>query len=213
MKDKKVKQLKIKGIRIRKDSEDMKNLASILPKTYENIEKSSSGRYSTGVPVSFYDLDAMTQGFQRGEVIVIAGRPSMGKTSLAMNLASNVAKENKLPTINLVESGGVNLNDQDKIFNNAGATFREITNRSKLGLSTISLVFGNATAGGAYVPGMSDYTVFQKNKAKVFLAGPPLVKMATTEVSTEEELGGAEMHSNISGVSDYLAEDEFEAPQ
>ena len=97
MKDKKVKQLKIKGIRIRKDSEDMKNLASILPKTYENIEKSSLGRYSTGVPVSFYDLDAMTQGFQRGEVIVIAGRPSMGKTSLAMNLASNVAKENKLP--------------------------------------------------------------------------------------------------------------------
>ena len=132
-------------------------------------------------------------------------------TSLKGLRAAQIAKENKLPTINLVESGGVNLNDQDKIFNNAGATFREITNRSKLGLSTISLVFGNATAGGAYVPGMSDYNVFQKNKAKVFLAGPPLVKMATTEVSTEEELGGAEMHSNISGVSDYLAKDEFDA--
>ena len=132
-------------------------------------------------------------------------------TSLKGLRAAQIAKENKLPTINLVESGGVNLNDQDKIFNNAGATFREITKRSKLGLSTISLVFGNATAGGAYVPGMSDYTVFQKNKAKVFLAGPPLVKMATTEVSTEEELGGAEMHSSISGVSDYLAEDEFDA--
>ena len=89
-------------------------------------------------------------------------------------------------------------------------TFREITNRSKLGLSTISLVFGNATAGGAYVPGMSDYTVFQK-ESKSFLAGPPLVKMATTEVSTEEELGGAEMHSSISGASDYLAEDELDA--
>ena len=99
-------------------------------------------------------------------------------TSLKGLRAAQIAKENKLPTINLVESGGVNLNDQDKIFNNAGATFREITNRSKLGLSTISLVFGNATAGGAYVPGMSDYTVFQKKKAKVFLAGPPLVKMA-----------------------------------
>ncbi|MFL2591042.1 MAG: acyl-CoA carboxylase subunit beta [Flavobacteriaceae bacterium] len=132
-------------------------------------------------------------------------------TSLKGLRAAEIAKENKLPTINLVESGGVNLNDQDKIFNNAGATFKEITNRSKLGLATISLVFGNATAGGAYVPGMSDYTVFQKKKAKVFLAGPPLVKMATTEVSTEEELGGAEMHSNTSGVSDYLAEDEFDA--
>ena len=132
-------------------------------------------------------------------------------TSLKGLRAAQIAKENKLPTINLVESGGVNLNDQDKIFNNAGATFREITNRSKMGIPTISLVFGNATAGGAYVPGMSDYTVFQKNKAKVFLAGPPLVKMATTEVSTEEELGGAEMHSNISGVSDYLAENELDA--
>ena len=113
-----------------------------------------------------------------------------------------------LPTINLVESGGVNLNDQE-IFNNAGTTFREITNRSKLGLSTISLVFGNATAGGAYVPECPTIQFFKK-KAKSFLAGPPLVKMATTEVSTEEELGGAEMHS-ISGASDYLAEDELDA--
>ena len=97
MTDKKVKQLKLKGIRLRKDSEDMKNLASIMPTTLENIEKSSLGKYSTGVPVSFYDLDAMTQGFQRGHVVVIAGRPSMGKTSLAMNIANNVAKSNKLP--------------------------------------------------------------------------------------------------------------------
>ena len=93
----KEKQLKLKGIRIRKDSEDIKNLASIMPITYENIEKSSIGRYSTGVPVSFDDLDAMTQGLQRGSLIVVAGRPSMGKTSFAMNLAQNVAKRNKLP--------------------------------------------------------------------------------------------------------------------
>ena len=97
MRNNKVKQLKLKGIRVKKDSGDMKNLASIMPTTLENIEKSSLGRYSRGVPVSFYDLDAMTQGFQRGDVIVIAGRPSMGKTSLAMNLANNVAKKNKLP--------------------------------------------------------------------------------------------------------------------
>lgn len=79
-----------------------------------------------------------------------------------------------------------------------------------MGLTTISVVFGNATAGGAYVPGMSDFSIFQKQAAKVFLAGPPLVKMATNEISNEEELGGAEMHSKISGVSDYLAEDEFD---
>ena len=123
---------------------------------------------------------------------------------------SQITRENKLPTINLVESGGANLTDQAKIFNYGGEAFREITRRSKMGLTTISVVFGNATAGGAYVPGMSDYAIFQKQAAKVFLAGPPLVKMATNEVSTEEELGGAEMHSRVSGVSDYLAEDEFD---
>ncbi len=123
---------------------------------------------------------------------------------------SQITKENKLPTINLVESGGANLPDQAKIFNYGGEAFREITRRSKMGLSTISIVFGNATAGGAYVPGMSDFAIFQKKAAKVFLAGPPLVKMATNEVSTEEELGGAQMHSSVSGVSDYLAEDELD---
>lgn len=121
-----------------------------------------------------------------------------------------IARENKLPTINLVESGGANLPDQSKIFNYGGEAFREITRRSKMGLTTISVVFGNATAGGAYIPGMSDYAIFQKQKAKVFLAGPPLVKMATNEISTDEELGGAEMHSRVSGVSDYLAETELD---
>ncbi len=122
----------------------------------------------------------------------------------------DIARENKLPTINLVESGGANLPDQAKIFNYGGESFREITRRSKLGLTTISVVFGNATAGGAYVPGMSDFAIFQKQAAKVFLAGPPLVKMATNEIATDEELGGAEMHSRVSGVSDYLAQDELD---
>lgn len=121
-----------------------------------------------------------------------------------------IARENRLPSINLVESGGANLPDQAKIFNYGGESFREITRRSKMGIPTISVVFGNATAGGAYVPGMSDYSIFQKKAAKVFLAGPPLVKMATNEVATAEELGGAEMHSRVSGVSDYLAEDEYD---
>lgn len=119
-----------------------------------------------------------------------------------------ITRENALPTINLVESGGANLPDQAKIFNFGGEGFREITRRSQMGLNTISIVFGNATAGGAYIPGMSDFAIFQKKAAKVFLAGPPLVKMATNEIATDEELGGAEMHSSVSGVSDYLAEDE-----
>ncbi len=122
----------------------------------------------------------------------------------------DITRENRLPSINLVESGGANLTDQAKIFNYGGASFREITRRSQMGIPTISVVFGNATAGGAYIPGMSDFSIFQKQAAKVFLAGPPLVKMATNEVATDEELGGAEMHSRVSGVSDYLAEDELD---
>lgn len=127
--------------------------------------------------------------------------------SMRMN---DITMENKLPAINLVESGGANLPDQARCFNIGGRSFKDITNRSKNKLSTISIVFGNATAGGAYVPGMSDYAIFQKEAAKVFLAGPPLVKMATSEESTAEELGGAAMHSQVSGVSDYLAEDELD---
>ena len=127
------------------------------------------------------------------------------------NRIGQITRECCLPTINLVESGGANLPDQAKIFNYGGESFREITRRSEMGIPTIAVVFGNATAGGAYVPGMSDYAILQKQAAKVFLAGPPLVKMATNEVSNDEELGGAEMHSRVSGVSDYLAEDELDA--
>ena len=119
-----------------------------------------------------------------------------------------IALENELPSINMVESAGANLPDQAKIFNQGGTNFREITMRSQKGIPTISIVFGNSTAGGAYIPGMSDYVIMVKNEAKVFLAGPPLVKMATNEITDEESLGGAYMHSSVSGVSDYMAEDE-----
>lgn len=123
---------------------------------------------------------------------------------------NEIILENRLPCIQLVASGGANLPDQARMFELAGANFREITKRSEAGLTTVSVVFGSSTAGGAYVPGMSDVSVFVKNKAKVFLAGPPLLKMATNEVATDEELGGAEMHARVSGVTDYLAEDELE---
>lgn len=121
---------------------------------------------------------------------------------------NEITLENKLPAINLVESAGANLPDQAKIFNYGGSNFRAITQRSKAGIPTISIVFGSSTAGGAYIPGMSDYVIMVKNEAKVFLAGPPLVKMATNEITDEESLGGAKMHSTVSGVSDYLAEDD-----
>ena len=124
---------------------------------------------------------------------------------------ADIARTNHLPSILLVESAGADLPVQSKIFVPGGRGFREITRRSRQRTPTISVVFGSSTAGGAYLPGMSDYVVMVKKQAQVFLAGPPLVKMATGEVSDEESLGGAEMHSRISGLSDYLAEDELDA--
>jgi acetyl-CoA carboxylase carboxyltransferase component len=125
--------------------------------------------------------------------------------------AAQIAQENGLPTISLVESGGADLPTQKEIFIPGGKVFRDLTRSSAAKVPTIALVFGNSTAGGAYVPGMSDYTVMVKKQAKVFLGGPPLVKMATGEESDDESLGGAEMHARVSGLADYLAEDERDA--
>ncbi|MDX1621607.1 MAG: carboxyl transferase domain-containing protein, partial [Nitriliruptorales bacterium] len=122
-----------------------------------------------------------------------------------------IARENRLPVINLTESAGADLRSQAEIFVRGGKTFHDLTALSKAGIPTISIVFGSSTAGGAYVPGMSDYTVLIKERSKVFLGGPPLVKMATGEDAEEEELGGAEMHARVSGLGDYLADDEVDA--
>jgi acyl-CoA carboxylase subunit beta len=124
---------------------------------------------------------------------------------------ADIAAQNRLPCISLVESAGADLPVQHKIFVPGGGSFRDITRRSKERIPTIAIVFGSCTAGGAYLPGMSDYVVMVKKEAQVFLAGPPLVKMATGEVVDEESLGGAEMHSRVSGLSDYLAENELDA--
>jgi len=124
---------------------------------------------------------------------------------------AEVALENRLPMFSLVESAGADLPNQAEIFVPGGRGFRDLTERSKARIPTICMVFGSSTAGGAYLPGMSDYTVMVKDAAQVFLAGPPLVKMATGEVADHEALGGAEMHARQSGLADYLAEDEMDA--
>jgi acetyl-CoA carboxylase carboxyltransferase component len=151
------------------------------------------------------------------ECVISANDPtsqagSSNRYSLAKTLrAQDISRENRLPLINLVESGGADLPDQAEVFITGGKWFRNLTQLSRLGIPTIALVFGNSTAGGAYVPAMCDYAVMVEQRAKVFLGGPPLVKMATGEESTDEELGGAEMHSRVSGLSDYFARDEREA--
>ncbi len=131
---------------------------------------------------------------------------SAKKTQRAME----IARENRLPLVFLVESGGADLPTQAEIFIPGGGMFRNLTKMSAAAIPTIALVFGNSTAGGAYVPGMSDYVVMVRDRAKVFLGGPPLVKMATGEESDDESLGGAEMHARTSGLADQLAEDEVD---
>ena len=131
-------------------------------------------------------------------------------TTTKLLRAMEIARQNRLPLLYLVESGGADLPTQADIFLRGGNQFRHLTQMSAAGVPTVSLVFGNATAGGAYLPGVSDYTVMIREQSKVFLGGPPLVKMATGEESDDESLGGAEMHARVSGLCDYLVGDEHE---
>src|ERR1700689_3791047 len=111
---------------------------------------------------------------------------------------NDVAEANRLPPISLIESAGAGFSNQSKNFVAGGRGFRDLTRRSQARIPSICLVFGSSTAGGAYIPGMSDYVVMVEKQAQVYLAGPPLVQMATGEVTDHEQLGGAEMHSRIS---------------
>lgn len=122
-----------------------------------------------------------------------------------------ISQENRLPFVYLVESAGADLLNQAEIYNYGGAEFRDIARRSKLGIPTIAIVFGSSTAGGAYIPGLADYVIMVNEQAKVYLAGPPLVKMAINETVNDEDLGGAHMHATKSGLADFLAQDEAEA--
>jgi acetyl-CoA carboxylase carboxyltransferase component len=151
------------------------------------------------------------------ECVVIGHDPTvrggaMNPYSLRKTLrALEIARINRLPVVNMVESGGADLPTQAELFVPAGRIFHELTELSALAIPTVALVFGNSTAGGAYVPGMCDYAVLVDQQAKVFLGGPPLVKMATGEEAEDEALGGAAMHSRVSGLSDYFAADEYDA--
>lgn len=119
-----------------------------------------------------------------------------------------IALENRLPIITLAESGGANLNYAAEIFVEGARSFANQARMSAMGLPQITLVHGSATAGGAYQPGLSDYVVVVRDKARLFLAGPPLLKAATGEVASEEELGGAQMHAQVAGTAEYLAEND-----
>jgi acetyl-CoA carboxylase carboxyltransferase component len=151
------------------------------------------------------------------ECVIVANDPTVrGGTSNPWTLrktlrAHDIARANGLPLIGLVESGGADLPTQKEIFVPGGRAFRDLTRLSAAGIPTVAVVFGNSTAGGAYVPGLSDHVVMIKNRSKVFLGGPPLVKVATGEESDDESLGGADMHARVSGLADYLAVDERDA--
>ena len=151
------------------------------------------------------------------ECVIVANDPTVrGGTSNPWTLrktlrANDIALQNRLPLIGLVESGGADLPTQKEIFIPGGRLFRDLTRLSAAGIPTVAVVFGNSTAGGAYLPGMSDHVVMIRERSKVFLGGPPLVKMATGEESDDESLGGAEMHARVSGLADYLAADEPDA--
>ena len=119
-----------------------------------------------------------------------------------------IALENKLPVVSLSESGGANLNYATDIFVLGARGFANQARMSAAGIPQVTVVHGNATAGGAYQPGLSDYVIVVREKAKMFLAGPPLLKAATGEVATDEELGGAQMHAEVAGTAEYLAEDD-----
>ncbi|WP_419930975.1 acyl-CoA carboxylase subunit beta [Candidatus Poriferisodalis sp.] len=148
-----------------------------------------------------------------GAITVFAGRKIMR--------AIEICRDNRMPYVQFVESAGGDLRgdddperqmlEQESHFAESGRLFYDVTELSKLKIPSISVVFGSSTAGGAYQPGMSDYNIFIRNQSKVFLGGPPLVKMATGEDSDDETLGGAQMHAEISGLADYLAEDEADA--
>src|SRR5262245_17108678 len=174
-----------------------------------------------------YDDDVPAAGIVTGigrvegqEVMIVANDATVkGGTYFPLTVkkhlrAQEIARENHLPCIYLVDSGGAFLPLQAEVFpdrEHFGRIFYNQAQMSALGIPQIAAVMGSCTAGGAYVPAMSDEAVIVKNQGTIFLGGPPLVKAAIGEVVTAEELGGADVHSRINGVADYFAEDDADA--
>ena len=180
------------------------------------LELHTLAAYGTGDPVGAGTVNVIGQVrgvecFVSGTDMTVRGGSSNPSTVAKAARGQEIAMRNRLPYITLTESAGADLPRQSEIFVPGGAGFKNLTRMSAAGIPTISLVFGPSTAGGAYTPGMSDYVVMVRNRAQVFLGGPPLVKMAIDEDADEETLGGADMHSTTSGLSDYLAVDEMDA--
>jgi 3-methylcrotonyl-CoA carboxylase beta subunit len=154
------------------------------------------------------------------EVMILANDPTVkGGTYYPLTVkkhlrAQEIAEQNHLPCVYLVDSGGANLAYQTDVFpdrDHFGRSFYNQARMSAQGIAQIAVVLGSCTAGGAYVPAMSDETIIVKGQGTIYLAGPPLVKAATGEIVSAEELGGADVHTRQSGVADYLAHDEREA--
>ncbi|MGC2485301.1 MAG: carboxyl transferase domain-containing protein [Acidimicrobiales bacterium] len=159
------------------------------------------------------------------ECVIMANDPSVLGGALTLYSAKKwmraleIARDNQMPYVSFVESAGADLRVgkggggrmQTAHFAESGRFFYDLIELSKMRIPTISVVFGSSTAGGAYQPGLSDYNILVKDQSKIFLAGPPLVKMATGEESDDETLGGAVLHAEVSGLGDYLAEDEMDA--
>src|ERR1700726_1096933 len=149
-------------------------------------------------------------GYVSGIRCIVSANDSAikGGTSTPMGVKKHlriqeIAMENKLPMVRLVESGGANLLYQAEMFVEGGRGFANQARLSAAGIPQVTVVHGSSTAGGAYLPGLSDYAILVRGRAKVFLAGPPLLRGATGEIATDEELGGAEMHATISGLGEY----------
>jgi geranyl-CoA carboxylase beta subunit len=157
-------------------------------------------------------------GVVAGKRVLISANDSAvkGGTVAPMGLkkalrAQELARDNKLPVVALVESGGANLMYQAEIFVDGGRTFANQARLSAAGIPQIAVVHGSSTAGGAYLPGLSDYVVLVKGRSSIYLAGPPLVKAAIGEDASDEELGGAQMHAEVTGLGEYLAEHDAHA--
>jgi acetyl-CoA carboxylase carboxyltransferase component len=186
-------------------------------------------------PLAAYDSDYTIGGgmvvgigiIADTECVILANDPSVLGGALTPYAAKKwmraleIARENRLPYVSFVESAGADLRvetgdsarrrAQTDHFAESGRFFYEMIELSKLRIPTVCVVFGSSTAGGAYQPGMSDYNIVIREQSKIFLAGPPLVKMATGEESDDETLGGAKLHAEVSGLGDYFAEDEMDA--